>query len=194
MYSSLQQHLQKHISVSDEEINRFCQFFEEKSLRKKDFLLKQGEICQYETFVMSGLLRMFHINEKGEEQTLQFGVEDWWFTDLDSFFNRVPSRLNIQALENSSVLVLSFENRQLAAEQLPFIQELNWTMLRKSYNALQNRMIDNLSKTADERYLDYLKKYPHIVKRLSNIHIASYLGVSPESLSRIKNKIFSPEN
>lgn len=194
MYQLLKKHLQKHISVSDKEMDRFCQFFEEKSLKKKDFLLKQGGICQYETFVTSGLLRMFHINEKGEEQTLQFGVEDWWFTDLDSFFNQVPSRLNIQALENSSVLVLSFENRQLATQQLPFIQELNWTMLRKSYNALQHRMIDNLSKTADERYLDYVKKYPHIVKRLSNIHIASYLGVSPESLSRIKNKIFSPEN
>ena len=174
-------------------MDRFCQLFELAEVKKKDFLLKQGEICKYGAFVIQGLLRTFHINAKGEEQTLQFGTEDWWFTDLDSFFNQIPSRLNIQALEDSTLLLLSYEKREKAREKFPFVEELNRVMLQKSYTALQNRLIDNLSKTADERYLDYIKKYPHIVKKLSNIQIASYLGISPESLSRIKTKILFQE-
>ena len=193
MYQKLKQHFVKHISAPQSELDRFCQLFELAEVKKKDFLLKQGEICKYGAFVIQGLLRTFHINAKGEEQTLQFGTEDWWFTDLDSFFNQIPSRLNIQALEDSTLLLLSYEKREKAREKFPFVEELNRVMLQKSYTALQNRLIDNLSKTADERYLDYIKKYPHIVKQLSNIQIASYLGISPESLSRIKTKILFQE-
>ena len=193
MYQKLKQHFAKHISAPESELDRFCQLFELAEVKKKDFLLKQGEICKYGAFVIQGLLRTFHINAKGEEQTLQFGTEDWWFTDLDSFFNQIPSRLNIQALEDSTLLLLSYKKREKAREKFPFVEELNRVMLQKSYTALQNRLIDNLSKTADERYLDYIKKYPHIVKQLSNIQIASYLGISPESLSRIKTKILFQE-
>lgn len=189
MIEILQQHLQKHISVSSEKLGEFCALFEEKKVKKKEILLEQGSICSEEIFVVEGLLRLFHTNNNGEEQTLQFGVEEWWFADLDSFFNQTPSRLSIQALEDSRILTLSFKNRKLAEERFTFLNELTKTMLQKSYIALQNRLIDNLSKTADQRYLDYLYRYPHIVKRLSNIHIASYLGVSPESLSRIKSEI-----
>ena len=157
MYQKLKQHFAKHISAPESELDRFCQLFELAEVKKKDFLLKQGEICKYGAFVIQGLLRTFHINAKGEEQTLQFGTEDWWFTDLDSFFNQIPSRLNIQALEDSTLLLLSYEKREKAREKFPFVEELNRVMLQKSYTALQNRLIDNLSKTADERYLDYIK-------------------------------------
>lgn len=189
MHYILKKHLKQHITTSDEELERFCSLFEEKRVKKKEFLLHQGEICSNEIFVVNGLLRLFHINDKGEEQTLQFGVEEWWFTDLDSFFNQKPSLLNIQALEDSTILMLSYENRKVAEQELRFLPNLTQIMLQKSYTALQNRLIDNLSKTADQRYLDYIAKYPHIIKRLSNIEIASYLGVSPASLSRIKTQI-----
>lgn len=185
----LKQYFRKISPVPDEELNGFCELFEEKQIKKKAMLLVQGEICVQEIFVVEGLLRLFHTNALGEEQTLQFGVEHWWFADLHSLFNQTPSRLSIQALEDSKILTLSYENRKLAEKKFPFLNNLTKIMFQKGYTALQNRLIDALSKTAEERYLDYLKKYPHIVKRLSNIHIASYLGVSPESLSRIKSEI-----
>lgn len=188
MHYILKKHLQQHITTSDEELEKFCSLFEKKSVKKKEFLLHQGEICSNEIFVVNGLLRLFHINDKGEEQTLQFGVEEWWFTDLDSFFNQKPSLLNIQALEDSTILMLSYENRKIAEQELPFLPNLTQIMLQKSYTALQNRLIDNLSKTADLRYLDYIAKYPHIIKRLSNIEIATYLGVSHEFVSKIRRK------
>lgn len=189
MKNLLKENLKKHISVSDAELEKFCLFFEEKNVKKKALLLKQGEICSGEFFVVGGLLRLFHTNHLGEEQTLQFGEKNWWFADLDSLFNRTPSRLSIQAIEESQILFLPFEKRKIAQKELPFLDELFGKMLLKSYTAMQNRLIDNLSKTADERYLDYVHRYPSIVKRLSNIEMASYLGVSPASLSRIKTQI-----
>lgn len=190
-YQQLKDHINSHIVALDEQIEEFCELFEPKPVKKKEFLLQQGNICFFESFVVDGVLRLFHINQDGEEQTLQFGVRDWWFADLDSLFNQKPSRLNIQALEDSQILTLSFEKRQFAYQKFPFLYQLTQIMLQKSYTALQNRLIDNLSKTAEQRYTEYIKKYPHIVPRLSNIEIASYLGISPESLSRIKKNILT---
>ena len=191
MYQKLKQHFAKHISAPQSELDKFCQLFELAEVKKKDFLLRVGEVCRYETFIIEGLFKVYHIDNKGDEQVLFFAAEDWWVTDFDSFDNRNPSLLYIQALEDSRILQISKDNKEKSYEDFPFLHELFHKMTKKTHISLQRRMIENLSKTAYERYLDYQNRYPHIAQRLSNVQIAGYLGVSHEFVSKIRRKIAS---
>lgn len=186
MYFALKNSLKQYTKVSDTEIERFCQLFEEKSVKKKDFFLREGEICKFEAFIVKGLFMVFHLDAKGDEHILYFGAENWWIIDFDSFDNQTPSRLNIQALEDSQILFISRENKEKAYEEMPFLHQLFHKATKKTHIALQRRMIDNISKTATERYWEYLEKYPHIAQRLSNVQIANYLGISHEFVSKIR--------
>ena len=189
MTASLQKHIKKHTQISDENLEKFSNAFTLQKVAKKEFLLKEGEICQFEGFVTGGCFKVFHSDQDGTEHTLYFAIEDWWVADVDSFTNSKPSQLNIQALENSEVLLISKQNKEKLYQEIPEIEKLFRIMSQKNLVALQRRMIDNLSKTADQRYLDFLAKYPKITQRLSNIQIAAYLGVSPEFVSKIRRKI-----
>ncbi len=189
MTEILKQNLSKHISLSDKELTDFCSLFQKKTIKKKEFLLREGEICKFEGFVTKGLLRVFHIDTNGFEQVLYFAIENWWITDIDSFTNEIPSQLFIEALEDSEVLLISKKDKEFAYANLPEIEKLFRVMTQKTHVALQRRMIDNLSKTADQRYLDFIEKYPQLNQRLTSLQIAAYLGISHEFLSKIRKKI-----
>lgn len=152
-------------------------------------MLREGDTCEFEAFVIKGLFRVFHIDQNGFEHVLYFAMEDWWITDIDSFTNETPSQLFIEALEDSEILMISKKDKAFAYENMPAIEKLYRIMTQKTHVALQRRMIDNLSKTADQRYIDFTNKYPTLAQRLSNIQIAAYLGVSHEFLSKIRKKI-----
>jgi CRP-like cAMP-binding protein len=188
MTEILKQNILKHISLSEIEMMAFCGFFQNKSIKKKEFLLREGEICKFEGFVTKGLFRVYHIDNNGFEQVLYFAIENWWITDMDSFTNEKPSNLYIEALEDSEVLLISKKDKEFAYENLPKIEKLFRVMTQKTHIALQRRIIDNLSKTADQRYIDFIEKYPQLFQRLTNLHIAAYLGISHEFLSKIRKK------
>lgn len=190
MYELLKHHLKKYISVSDEELEKFCQLFEEKSVKKKEFLLQEGEICSFEAFIVKGLFKVFLIDENDNEHILYFGAENWWVMDFDSFENENASKLNIQALEESQILYISKKNKEKAFLEMPFLHELFHKATKITHISLQRRMLDTIAKTATQRYWEYLKKYPHIAKRLSNVQMANYLGVSHEFISKIRKKFF----
>jgi CRP-like cAMP-binding protein len=189
MTSLLKQNIARHISLSEKDIEQFCHLFQHKVIKKKSFLLSEGEVCRFEGFVTKGLFRVYHIDQNGFDQILFFAVENWWITDIDSFTNGTPSQLFIEALEDSEVLLISKKDKEFAYKNLPEIEKLFRVMTQKTHVALQRRMIDNLSKTADQRYLDFIEKYPQLVQRLSNLQIAAYLGISHEFLSKIRRKI-----
>lgn len=188
MHPLLIKNLQKHIAISEEEAEDFCQLFTPELVKKKDFLLREGEVCRFEAFVVSGLFKIFHTDNEGNEQILYFGAEDWWLSDLDSLNTHTPSHLNIQALENSEVLLISKEKRDWAYTHIPYTERLSRIQTQKGYTALQRRMIGLLSQTAHQRYLEFWERYPSIAKRLSNIQMAGYLGVSHEFVSKIRRK------
>jgi CRP-like cAMP-binding protein len=189
MTEQLKQNINKHIALSEKEIEGFCNLFQQKEIKKKSFLLREGEVCKFEGFVIKGIFRVYHIDKKGAEQILYFALENWWVTDIDSFTNEKPSQLFIEALEDSVVLLISKKDKEFAYANLSKIEKLFRVMTQKTHVALQRRMIDNLSKTADQRYLDFIEKYPELQQRLSNLQIAAYLGISHEFLSKIRNKI-----
>ncbi|MBW4888372.1 Crp/Fnr family transcriptional regulator [Mucilaginibacter sp. HMF5004] len=189
MISLLKQNIARHISLSESETEAFCSLFQHRLITKKSFLLRAGEVCKFEGFVTKGIFRVYHIDKDGAEQILYFAIENWWITDIDSFTNERPSQLFIEALEDSEVLLISKKDKEFAYANLPQIEKLFRIMTQKTHVALQRRLIDNLSKTADQRYLDFIEKYPQFYQRLSNLQIAAYLGISHEFLSKIRHKI-----
>ena len=189
MTNLLRKNIAKHISLSEKETETFCNLFQPKVVKRKRFLLREGEVCKFEGFVVKGLFRVYHIDQNGFEQILYFAAENWWVTDIDSFTNEKPSQLFIQALEDSEVLLISKKDKEFAYENLPEIEKLFRVMTQKTHVALQRRMIDNLSKTAEQRYIEFSGKYPQLLLRLSNIQIAAYLGITNVFLSNIRKKI-----
>lgn len=189
MIESLIRNILNHITLSNKEIESFCSLFKQKEVRKKHFLMREGEICKFEGFVTKGLFRVYHVDNDAFEQVLYFAQENWWITDIDSFTSEKPSQLYIQALEDSEVLLISKKDKEFAYNNIPKIEKLFRIMTQKTHIALQRRMIDNLSKTADQRYIDFIEKYPRLFQRLTNVQIAAYLGISHEFLSKIRRKI-----
>ncbi|AKH95355.1 Crp/Fnr family transcriptional regulator [Elizabethkingia anophelis] len=188
MIEALHLNISRNIASSEADIAKFCNLFTSKSIKKKEFLLREGEVCKFEAFVTKGLFKIYHIDIKGAEQILYFGMEDWWLTDIDSFTNQTSSRLFIEAIEDSEVLLISKTDKDFAYENYSWVEKLFRIMTQKTHTTLQRRMIDNLSKTADQRYLDFIEKYPSLNQRLTNLQIAAYLGISHEFLSKIRRK------
>ena len=191
MTEFLKQNITKHISLSPSELEKFVNAFEPKTIKKKQFYLREGEICRHEAFVSKGLFKIYYLDAKGFENILNFATNDWWLGDIDSFNNETPSRLYIEALEDSQLFIINKQGKEKLYEELPKVEKLFRIMGQKAMVALQRRLIDSISKTADHRYIDFIEKYPKIAHRLSNLEIAAYLGISHEFLSKIKKKISS---
>ncbi|WP_106914734.1 Crp/Fnr family transcriptional regulator [Chryseobacterium aurantiacum] len=189
MTESLKTHVREYVDISDEKLERYCNAFILRKIKKKDFLLKEGHICEFEGFVVNGCFKVSHTDRNASEQILYFGIENWWISDIDSFINSIPSKLNIQALEDSEILLISKENKEKLYQEMPEVERLMRLKFQMSIIALQRRIIDNLSKSSEERYIEFLKDYSETAHRLTNIQIAAYLGVTPEFISRIRRKI-----
>jgi CRP-like cAMP-binding protein len=189
MKNKLKGNICKHITISDSELNDFCNLFKSQKVNKKEFLLREGEICKFEAIVTKGLFRIYQIDQNGFEQILYFAMEDCWVTDIYSFTTEKPSRLYVEALEDSEILYISKSDKEYAYENFPKIERLFRIITQKTHVILQRRIIDNLSKTADQRYLDFVQKYPELYLKLTNMQIAAYLGISAEFLSKIRSKL-----
>ena len=189
MTELLKENISRHVTLAGPATEAFCRLFRLQLLKKKSFLLRAGEVCKFEGFVNKGLLRVYHLDKNGDEQILYFAIENWWVTDIDSFTTGQPSQLYIEALEDSEVLLISKKDKEFAYANIPEIEKLFRVMTQKTHVALQRRMLDNLSKTADQRYADFIERYPQIYQRLSNLQMAAYLGISHEFLSKIRNKL-----
>ncbi|HCM33715.1 MULTISPECIES: Crp/Fnr family transcriptional regulator [Chryseobacterium] len=189
MTESLKTHIREYVDISDEKLERYCNAFMLRKIKKKDFLLKEGNICEFEGFIVNGCFKVSHTDRNASEQILYFGIENWWISDIDSFINNIPSKLSIQALEDSEILLISKEDKEKLYLEMPEVERLMRLKFQMSIIALQRRIIDNLSKPSEERYIEFLKDYSKTAHRLTNIQIAAYLGVTPEFISRIRRKI-----
>jgi len=189
MFELIRKNIAKHISLTEEEFTYFTSLLQLKRLRKKQFLLEEGRIFQYECFVNSGCLRQYYLDEKGQEHIIQFAISDWWIGDQYSFLTGLPSANFIDAIEESQVLLISKTNLEQLYTQVPKFERLFRIAFQNSYVALQRRILSNLSQTAEERYLDFNKRYHEIEQKVPQHQIASYLGITPESLSRIRKQL-----
>ena len=156
---------------------------------KKTYLLQEGDICHFEAYVNKGCVRTYFIDENGFEVTLMFAVEDWWIGDIASFYNQQPSNLFIETLEETELLVFNPVTKEMLLREIPKFERVFRLMVQRRLAATQERLIHSISRTAQEKYLDFLKRYPEIPQRVPQHYIASYLGISPEFISKIRTRL-----
>jgi CRP-like cAMP-binding protein len=187
-YSPLLKNFAKHISLSEKEKEYVCTLFEYKKINSKDFLLQQGEICKQSAFVLDGCLRGYTIDSNGFEHILSFAPKDWWMGDMFSLLSQKPGNLNIEAMVNTEVALLSKINQDKLYKKVPKFERFFRIIIEKSLVAYQQRLNDNLSLNAQERYLKFCKTYPQLINDISQKQIAAYIGVTPEFLSKLRAK------
>ncbi|MVZ64119.1 Crp/Fnr family transcriptional regulator [Sphingobacterium humi] len=187
--NALLKNILKHVNLTQDEISTFERFWTEKTLEKGDYLLRNGDTCRYESYVVSGALKAFYINaDNGNEEILFFAIKDWWATDLYSFSRQKPSIYNIQAIERTTVLQISHYSFQQLLVEIPRLERYFRLILESYLGVLQKRIIYNNVFDAESRYIAFLENYPNIASKVPQYLIASYLGVSAEFISRIKKK------
>jgi len=181
--------ISEHIELNSEEQNLIESFYTEETLKKGEYLLRNGEICRTDNFVVSGTLKAFYINSKtGKEEILYFAIENWWATDIDSFQKQKPSIYNIQAIEQTELLQIRYDSFQEMLKQIPKLERFFRIILEKYLGSLQKRIIEDNVLNAEQRYANFIENYPKITDKVPQYLIASYLGITAEFLSRIRKK------
>ncbi|WP_288447032.1 Crp/Fnr family transcriptional regulator [uncultured Chryseobacterium sp.] len=179
----------QHVPLSPEEIAACKSFWTEKILEKGDFLLRNGEVCRYDSYIISGVVKAFCINEEnGNEEILFLAIDHWWATDIASFSKQKPSIYNIQAVEKTKLLQISHQSFQKMLREIPSLEKYFRIILEGYLGTLEKRVVFNHMLKAEQKYYDFLKTYPDISSRVPQYLIASYLGVSAEFISRIRKK------
>jgi CRP-like cAMP-binding protein len=189
MFEVLFQKLDEKIQLTEAEKELTKKFFIPKKLRKKQYLLQEGDVAKHVAFVEKGTLRSYTIDEKGNEHVLQFAFEGWWISDQYSFLTGEPSRYNIDALEDAELLLLTKLTEEQMMDKIPKLEKFFRLLLEKNMIANQKRLIGTLSQSAEIRYQELISYCPNIPQRVPQHMIASYLGITPETLSRIRKQI-----
>ena len=194
MFELFLTNVKEHISISEDEFE-FCKtLFIPKKLRKRQYLLQEGDVCRYTAFVEKGMLRTFTVDEKGNEPILQFSMEGWWVTDLYSFLTDEPSRYNIEALEDCELLLITRPSWDILLEKVPAFERYFRILIQNNLIATQRRLIGSMTESAEEQYTKLIASFPTCLQRVPQHMIASFLGITPETLSRIRSQMAARKN
>jgi CRP-like cAMP-binding protein len=156
------------------------------TVKKRGMILKEGKICKQYTFINKGCFKMYGIDDKGFSHNMQFAAEGDWIADIGSFYTQTVSKLNIEAIEDCEIYQINQPDLYWLLENLPKVNRMFKVISENNFVEIQNRVLQNFSSTAEQRYLSFLEQYPHLSNRLPNTQIASYLGITPEFLSKIR--------
>ncbi|GGG99112.1 Crp/Fnr family transcriptional regulator [Pedobacter zeae] len=190
MFEIFQKYLSDKIELSYSELDLIRSVCKEKKLRKKQFLLEEGDVWHYNAFICRGLVKTFSITEDGTAHIINFAPENYWTGDRESLINGTPSRLNIDAIEPTELILIDKTEFEKLCTEIPQLNQLVNQLIQKSFIVSQGRILANISFTAEEKYENFLEKYPHIVNRIPQHMIASYIGITPETLTRLRrNKV-----
>ncbi len=190
MYDALKRYIEKYAegSISDADFELVKKAFIFKRYKKGQYLLQEGEVCKYSAFILKGSMRQFSVDAKGIEHIIHLGIENWWVGDRESIAMLTPSKYNIDAIEDSEVLLITSEDLQQLGAKLPTIGKMINTMNQRNFIASQKRIHDALSLTAEERFLELSKNHADFLQRFPQTMLASYLGITAETFSRIRKK------
>jgi CRP/FNR family transcriptional regulator, anaerobic regulatory protein len=191
MSKVLQEHISRFIKISEQEYNQILPFFTSHTFSKKHFLHEAGKVCKSNYFVEKGCLRMFFINEKGIDQTVQFALQNWWLSDYTSFSTQEPSEFYIQAVEKSQIISLSYQAQEKMLQEFPVMERYFRLIHQRVHAASQYRLKALFSHTREEIYREFVKQYPEFVQRIPQYLLASFLGFTPEYLSELRAKKLS---
>lgn len=181
-------HFDKYLPLNDNETKELISRLTERKIKRKQYILQEGDICKYFTYVVEGCFKMYGIDSSGTEHNLMFAAEDEWITDLDSLHKEKPSKLFIEAIEPTTILQISKGDLWYLYTNYPKFDRNFRVIIEDKYIELQNRLLQTFSTTAYQRYESFFEQYPNLSNRLPNTQIASYLGITPEFLSKIRNE------
>jgi CRP-like cAMP-binding protein len=189
IYDSILRNVARHVTLRPEEADHFKSLLRHREVPRKEFLLKAGQTAKHISFIHSGALKAYYLDASSVENIIMLAVDDWWITDMYSFSMAKPAMQYISAIEDSEVFQLHRNDFDKLLDQFPVFEKFFRILMQNAYIREQLRIIQNLSMPAEDRYLNFLKKYPQLVPRVSQKQIASYIGVSPEFLSAMRRRL-----
>jgi CRP-like cAMP-binding protein len=187
-YGSIINYIKQYVSISDAETELFCSAFKEIKVRKRQILVQPGFVAKSRYFVLQGALRAYVIGDTGQDQTIQLAIEDWWISDYNSYIFQQPASMFVEAVEDSVLLQISFEEEQKLKAAGYTFETFFRMMAERAAAFMQRRIIIGLTLSAEERYDNFLARYPQMANRFPQYVIASYLGMTTEFLSKIRNR------
>lgn len=187
-YTSILNNINRYVSLTSEEENKLTSIIKTSKVKKKQFIIQPGFVCQSRTYIVEGAFRVYYLDDDGKEHTVSIGIEDWFVTDFYSYINQTPALNFAEALEDSTIYQMRYEDIEPLCKEIHSLSEYFRLTTEKAFAFSRRRVISNISKTAEERYEEYVEKYPHIVNRVPQYILASYLGMSAEFLSKIRKQ------
>ena len=190
MYSQINKNISRYVSLEPKELEIFNSLLEHKTVPKKTILLHEGEMCDFEAFVIKGCIRKYYIDANGFEVILQFAIENAWLSDISfSIYEKKPSRVFIETLEECEFFMFTPDTKEALFAKAPKFERAFRILMQRNLAVTQERLFNTISKTATEKYLEFLELYPTLSQRVAQHYIASYVGISAEFLSKIRTKI-----
>ena len=190
MFEEIDRSIAKYIRLNEEELSFFHSLLRHRKVPRKTFLLQEGEVCDFEAYIIKGCIRTYYLDKEGVETILLFAVEEWWASDITSFTERKPSNVFIETVEECELLTIDYAGKSRLFEKVPAFERMFRLLVQRSLSVLQQRFYSSISETAEERYLQFLEKYPLVAQRVPQHQIARYIGVSPEFLSKVRSTLF----
>jgi len=189
MIEILFKHIEEKVSLTATDKEMINTFFIRKRIRKKQYLLQEGDVCKYLSFIATGLVRTYNVDEKGDEHMSVFGWEGWWISDFNSFLSEVPAMFYIDAIEDSEVLMISRSDYDTLTLQVPIMDRYFRILFQNSLVTKERRLMSSITHSAQQKYVQLLNSNPEIINKIPQNMVASYLGIAPETLSRIKRNL-----
>ncbi|MFA7273331.1 MAG: Crp/Fnr family transcriptional regulator [Crocinitomicaceae bacterium] len=188
MKEELKNYIRKCLDLSETELEEVVSYYKTEKVPRKTVLLRAGEICNLEAFIIKGCVKSYFINQEGLEVVLSFATENWWVGDVVSFQELIPSKMYIETMEDTEMLFITHDAKEELLQKHPALEKMFRLIIQRHLYAYQERLFGNIALTAEERYDIFLSKYPALPQRIPQHLIASYLGMTPEFLSRLRKR------
>ena len=188
-YEQILTNIGRYVALNEEEKNAFQQILKKTHIRRRQFIVQPGFVCNYQNYVIQGALRSYFIAPDGAEHTIQFAIEDWFISDFNSYITQTPALLFVEAIEDAVIFQMEYHLVEKLCDKYSKFEKFFRMVAQKSFAFAQRRILSNLGKTAEQRYLEFLTMYPDIVRRVPQYALASYLGMSAEFLSKIRKNL-----
>ena len=187
-YESILSNIARYVDLTDEEKEQFVSIIKTSRVKRRQFVIQPGYVCEYRNYIVKGAFRTFYLDENAKEHTINIGIEDWFFTDFYSYIYQEPSTIFAEALEDSIIFQMKYEDVEALCLKSHALAQYFRVIIEKAYANTKRRLLAKNSKSAEERYWNYVDKYPHIANRVPQYVVASYLGISAEFLSKIRSR------
>ena len=182
-------HIERFVTLTEEEKEAFGAIVEERRVKRKSFIVQPGFVCKHQSHVVQGAFRSYFISPNGDEHTIAIAIDDWWISDFYSYTSQTPAYLYVEAMEDSEIQQIGYENVERICDEYPRFERFFRLVAQKAFAFSQKRALSNIGKSAEERYLEYAQMYPKIIQRVPQYVLASYLGMTPEFLSKVRAKL-----